>query len=139
MVCHRAPPWHINAMIRRLAVSSLLLLAACSTTSTPPPQIGTAPVAERPAKIHEAGLERVMGKSAKELVALLGDPDLDGREGAARRLQFVGPACVMDAYLYPAKEGGEPVVSYIDTRLSSGEDMDRASCIAALTRRAAAP
>ncbi len=112
-----------------------LLLAACATPGSP----SGAPSAEKPIKLHEAGLERVMGKTAAELIALFGDADLDGREGQARRLQFVGPACVLDTYLYPAKPGVEPVVTYIDARLPAGDDIDRASCIAALSRRAAAP
>ena len=89
--------------------------------------------------LHEAGLERVMGKTAAQLVALFGDADLDGREGQARKLQFVGPACVLDTYLFPPKAGAEPVVTYIDARLPAGDDIDRASCIASLSRRAAAP
>jgi hypothetical protein len=48
---------------------------------------------------------------------------------------FVGPACVLDAYLYPPDPTKEPVVTWLDARLPSGEDMDRASCVAALTRR----
>lgn len=136
-----AGPWHSRVMIRRrlllLPLGPALLLAGCAT---PTAQTGTAPVAEKPApSMHEAGLQRVIGKTAAELAALFGDADLDGREGAARRLQFVGPACVLDAYLYPAKPGAEPVVTYVDARLPSGDDIDRASCVAALTRRAAAP
>jgi hypothetical protein len=129
-------------MIRRAlpllpSAALALLLAGCT-----PPVAGpksSAPLAEKPVKMHEAGLERVLGKTAKDLLALFGDADLDGREGQARRMQFVGPACVLDAYLFPAKESGEPVVSYIDARLPNGDDIDRASCVAALSRRAAAP
>jgi hypothetical protein len=120
---------------RYLSLAPVLLLAACTTTS--PPKV--APSAEKPMDLHEAGLERVIGKTAAQLIALFGDADLDGHEGQARRLQFVGPACVLDAYLYPAKPGTEPVVTYIDARLPAGEDIDRASCIASLSRRAAAP
>lgn len=125
-------------MIRRglLLALPLLPLAACGPTT------GTnAPVAvsEKPAKLHEAGLERVMGKTGAQLTQLFGDTDLDGHEGQARRMQFAGPACVLDAYLYPAKAGSEPVVTYVDARLPSGDDIDRASCIASLSRRAAAP
>jgi hypothetical protein len=43
--------------------------------------------------------------------------------------------CVLDAYLYPPAAGKEPVVTWIDARRPTGEDFDRASCIAALTRR----
>ena len=35
--------------------------------------------------------------------AQFGTPDLDVREGTARKLQFLGPACVLDAYLYPPR------------------------------------
>jgi len=42
---------------------------------------------------------------------------------------------VLDAYLYPPGPGREPVVTHVDARLPSGDDIDRASCIAALSRR----
>ena len=121
--------------LRSLAPAAALLLAAGCATA--PDRSGTAPSAERPANMREAGLERVIGHSAPELIALFGNPDLDLHEGAARRLQFVGPVCVLDAYLYPPKDGRDPAVSYVDARLPSGDDIDRASCVAALSRRAA--
>jgi hypothetical protein len=125
-------------MIRRLPfVATIALLSVAGCVSGPQP-VG-APATEKPANLHEAGLERVMGKSVRELTALFGPADLDQREGIARRLQFVGPACVLDTYVYPEKAGAEPVVTYLDARLPSGEDIDRASCVAALSRRAAAP
>jgi hypothetical protein len=49
------------------------------------------------------------------LVALFGPADQDHREPGARRLQFVGPACVLDAYLY-AKGSGPAVVTWLDAR-----------------------
>ena len=77
-----------------------------------------------------------MGRTVPVVTGLFGRPDLDVREGNARKLQFVGPACVLDAYFYPpAAGGGEPIVTYIDARLPDGRDMDRASCVAALSRR----
>ncbi len=66
---------------------------------------------------------------------MFGPPDLDVREGAARKLQFLGPACVLDVYLYPPRAGAEPVVTHVDARLPDGRDMDRSSCVAALSRR----
>lgn len=126
-------------MIRRLIPLLLpaLALSACSTPSGP--SSTPAVPSEKPANMREAGLERVIGKTAAQLTALFGPADLDGHEGQARKLQFVGPVCVLDTYLYPSKAGAEPVVTYIDARLPSGDDIDRASCIAALSRRAAAP
>ena len=67
-----------------------------------------------------------------------GTPALDTKEAQARRLQFRSGICVLDAYLYP-KGGGEPVVTFIDAREPDVSTIDRASCIAALTRRGAAP
>jgi hypothetical protein len=94
------------------------------------------PSALPPAPVYSNnGLESVMGQNARALTALFGNPDLDVREGPARKLQFLGPACVLDAYLYPPRDGAEPVVTHIDARLLDGRDIDRSSCVAALTRR----
>lgn len=79
------------------------------------------------------GLESVMGRNARALTALFGQPGLDVREGPGRKLQFLGPACILDAYLYAPTQSGEAVVTHIDARLPDGRDMDRASCVAALT------
>lgn len=113
----------------RLSLIALISLAACVEK---PPQ-ATAPPPSRP--VQQSGLERVMGQNAEMLRALFGEPDLDVREGAARKLQYASTVCVLDAYLYPPAAGREPQVRYIDARLPSGDDFDRASCIAALIRR----
>lgn len=44
----------------------------------------------------------------------------------------------MDAYLYPPGRGKEPLVTYVDARQPDGRSIDRASCVAALTRRSQA-
>jgi hypothetical protein len=85
--------------------------------------------------LTSTGLEAVLGRTARALETLFGRPGLDVREGNARKLQFAGPACVLDAYLYPPKGGGEPIVTHLDARLPDGRDLDRASCVASLTRR----
>lgn len=120
---------------------TLLVLAAlsgCTTTQRPrtappvrPEPRPIVPVATRPA----AGLEAVMGHNARALIVLFGNPGLDVREGPARKLQFLGPACVLDAYLYPRRRGDEPVVTHVDTRLPDGRDTDRGNCVEALSRR----
>lgn len=114
----------------RLSLIALISLAACVEK---PPQ-ATAPP-PRSAPVQQSGLERVMGQNAEMLRALFGEPDLDVREGTARKLQYVSAVCVLDAYLYPPAAGREPQVRYIDARLPGGDDFDRASCIAALIRR----
>jgi hypothetical protein len=97
----------------------------------PPAQREAPPPAPR-----RRGLEDVTGRDARALIALFGNPALDIREGPARKLQFLGPACVLDAYLYaPRGGGGEPVVTHVDARLPDGRDTDRSACIAMLSRR----
>ena len=74
------------------------------------------------------------GLTAAALTALFGRPDLEIREGRARKLQFVGAACVLDVYLYPPESArGEPIVSHVDARRADGRDMDVADCAAALS------
>jgi hypothetical protein len=120
----------------RLWLGALLLLGGCAAAKTD----GTAPAVNRPppqrvVPYNSTGLENVLGRTARMLEAQFGKPALDVREGPARKLQFAGAACVLDAYLYPPKGGGEPIVTHVDARLRDGRDLDRASCVAALTRR----
>jgi len=120
-------------LARPLLWTALLPLAGCAAAPVAPPAVRTAPPA---APLATTGLERVMGKDAAQLIALFGQPDADLREGDARKLQFAGPICVLDAYLYPPEgRGGAAVVTHIDTRQSDGSSIDRASCVAALARR----
>jgi hypothetical protein len=109
-----------------------LLLSACAGTVPP----GRTPLASGrvPVRYATAGLERVLGQNAAGLVSLFGTPDSDFREGAARKLQFQGPTCVLDTYLYP-EDGKEPRVTYVDARQPDGTPIDRARCVAALSRR----
>jgi len=111
-----------------LAMALGLALAGCAAP------VATAPVGRPAIPYTSVGLERVIGQTAAGLTRLFGDPDADIREGAARKLQFQSGICVLDAYLYPAGSG-EPKVTYIDARELDGSTIDRASCVAALTRR----
>ncbi len=121
-------------MIRTSALALLpfVVLAGCTVPQAAAPvRGGMAPV---PVPYTQVGLERVIGQDAAGLTKLFGAPDADVREGAARKLQFQGSFCVLDAYLYP-KDGAEPRVTYLDARELDGSAIDRASCVAALTRR----
>ncbi len=112
----------------RLAPLLLLPLAACATTA---PRVAPPPLST---PLPRAGLEGVMGQNAAGLVRLFGQPDADVREGTARKLQFESAICVLDAYLYPSGKD-EPRVTWLDARERDGSAIDRASCVAALTRR----
>jgi hypothetical protein len=107
------------------------LLACCVASSSGAPQVAPPPALT----YSTTGLDSVIGQSARALVGLFGAPDLDVREGGARKLQFLGPICVLDAYLYPPRAGADAVVTHADARLPDGRDMDRSSCVAALSRR----
>ena len=122
--------------VRTTMAAAMLLLAGCASTGKEAPTVAPTPRAvQRPAPLNSTGLESVLGRTARALEALFGRPGLDVREGPARKLQFAGPACVLDAYLYPPAAGGEPIVTHLDARLPDGRDLDRASCVAALTSR----
>lgn len=125
----------MSVPVRLLGPAALLCLAGCvapQAAEQPPPVQRPAP---RPPTYSTLGLESVMGRDARTLVAQLGKPDLDVREADARKLQFSSAICVLDAYLYPPARGGEPVVTWVDARMPDGRDFDRASCVAALVQR----
>ncbi len=117
-----------------IAVAAGLALSACATTGPVVRQNGALPTPPRPT-YGTVGLERVMGQNAVALTQLFGEPQLDLTEGAGRKLQFGSRICVLDTYLYAPQQGGVPVVSHVDARQGNGAPIDRASCVAALTRR----
>ncbi|MET1112754.1 MAG: hypothetical protein ABWX67_14640 [Allosphingosinicella sp.] len=119
----------------RLWLGVLLLLGGCAAKTERPAPAATRAPPQRVVPYNSTGLENVVGRTARMLEAQFGKPSLDVREGPARKLQFAGPACVLDAYLYPPKGGGEPIVTHIDARLRDGRDLDPASCVVALGRR----
>jgi hypothetical protein len=139
--------------MRLVSLALLLALAGCATTPRPagpaatavskPAVTKAAPTRVRPGRTprtaapqYVPGVEGVIGSDAAGLIRQFGPPRLDIIEGDARKLQWSGTACVLDAYLYPPAEGREPLASYIDARRpSDAQDVDRAACIAALRAR----
>lgn len=118
-------------VMKSLAPLALLALSACAAGDA---RVAAPPVAPT---LATAGLERVLGQNAAALTQLFGNADAEVREGAGRKLQFESQLCVLDAYLYP-KGSAEPRVTYVDARQPDGSPIDRASCVAAMTRRRAA-
>ncbi|MEW4468878.1 hypothetical protein AB1K62_13715 [Parasphingorhabdus sp. JC815] len=120
-------------MIRKLIVlSALPALSACVSGGVIP----SAPATSAPSPLSNVpGLEAVMGKTAGQITRLFGTPQADFAEPPARKLQFSNGACVLDAYLYPPRGGGEKRVTHVDARRSDGTEVDRAACVKALQRR----
>ncbi len=117
--------------MRRSATLALaLLIAGCAprppVSTTPQPSV-VQPQAEEP--------NSLTGLTAQELVARFGAPALQIREGTSLKLQFRGPRCVMDAYLYPSGGSGTLKVTNVDTRTPTGGDFDQAACIFALRNK----
>lgn len=77
----------------------------------------------------------LIGQSADALSRSMGRPRLDVTEGAGRKMQFVGAACVMDVYIYPPSNGAAPVATHVDARSPDGRDADINRCAQSLQRR----
>jgi hypothetical protein len=116
-------------MRRLFALSLTVLLSACAAR---PQQVQAPAPAAQPEPQEQNSLS---GLTAQELVGRFGAPALQIREGPSLKLQFRGPRCVMDAYLYPSGGSGTLKVTHVDTRLPSGGDMDQAACIFALRNK----
>ncbi|RJF93528.1 hypothetical protein [Sphingomonas cavernae] len=112
-------------------IAGALTLGGCATVPASKPAAGPAP---KPFAGTQ-GLQQVMGQNARTLTMLFGQPALDVREFNARKLQFAGGSCVLDAYLYAKKKGQEPVVTHVDARRTDGADVDKAACVASLSRK----
>lgn len=113
----------------------VLVLATAATAQTTGQRPPTNPHRGGALPSAREGAEDVLGSDARDLARLFGEARLDIREGPGHKLQFVGPTCILDAYLYAPRQGAEPVVTHVDTRAPDGEAIERADCIRALRRR----
>ena len=119
--------------MRRLFPAFALLLAACASTPSPQPQAPAAPVAAAADNHDHRSLN---GMTAGELIEHFGRPRLQITEGAGTKLQFAGPACILDTYLYPpGNSGGTPRVTEIEARNFQGTDVNPQSCVYAIEER----
>jgi hypothetical protein len=111
-----------SLMLLALAV----LLGACAGGAKPQrPAAASAPAVRgagvaAPPVMAAAGLEGVIGSSANDLIRRFGPPRIDLAEGDVRKLQFAGPTCVLDIYLYPPAAGTEGTASYVAARQRQG-------------------
>lgn len=124
----------MTPFIRPLALAAFVLaLGGCATTPVPrgsPPPVGggTTPIV-RPVQNNS-----LIGQSADAVGRLFGKPRLDVTEGAARKLQFEGRACIVDIYFYAPRQGADPVATHVDARTPDGRNAEVNSCITALRR-----
>lgn len=124
-----------------IALLAMLALAACGEGGgeiARPARAAPAPPIPVPGSVSgpkaPVSADGVRGQSARALIAQFGSPKIDMQEGPARKLQFMGSACVMDVFLYPPSKGREAVAKHLDTRLHDGRPADPASCVATLRR-----
>jgi hypothetical protein len=130
-----------------IIILAALPLAACAagSASTAPNAAARPSISIMPAPIPESvtvkappesGIAAVIGQRARTLTDRFGPARIDLTEGVARKLQFAGPACVLDVYLYPVAGDTEPVATHVDARLrKTGADTDKAGCIAEIARQ----
>ncbi len=114
-----------------MPVLAALMLSGCGGAIVPQPaSAGYTPASPRPAQPISPQLQAagVVGADARALTRLFGEPRLDIRDPAARKLQFSDGRCVLDAYLYPPRERREPVVTFAEARTSDGTSMDVKAC-----------
>jgi hypothetical protein len=73
--------------------------------------------------------------TASELIQHFGKPRLQIVEGDGTKLQFAGPNCILDIYLYPSGSGGTPRATTIEARNFQGGEISAQSCAAAIEAR----
>ena len=114
--------------MRRLFPALALFVAACAATPAPQPAATTTPAAA------DANEHRTLtGMTAGELIQQFGKPRLQITEGIGTKLQFAGPACILDAYLYPpGNGGGTPRVTDIEARNFQGVSVSTQTCVYAI-------
>jgi len=120
--------------MRHIIPAALLFVAACAPRpeSTPAPVRPAAAQPVQPAA-SQHDHRTLNGMTANELVQHFGRPRLQIQEGEGTKLQFAGPNCVLDFYLYPT-QGGPPRVSHIDARNFQGGDVSVQSCVYEIER-----
>ncbi|KTE18531.1 hypothetical protein ATE67_17665 [Sphingopyxis sp. H050] len=123
----------INALLGLAA--STLLLAGCASSATiprPSPPVATPRPPSTPPRITQTN--SLVGQRANAALSLFGKPRLDVAEGAGRKLQFAGTACILDIYYYAPKAGADPIATHVDARTPDGRDANVDSCVNALRR-----
>ena len=118
--------------MRSIVPLGVLMLAACAPRPAPTPLPTKAATPSTPTQ-HDH--RTVNGMTSGDLIQHFGKPRLQIVEGEGTKLQFAGPNCVLDVYLYPPPGGGAPRATLIEARNSQGSDVNAQSCAAAIEAR----
>jgi len=117
-----------------LIVFSGLLISGCGSQKPAPTVSVSQPVVIASQVVPQKGMENILGLTARQLEQTFGKARLDVREANGRKLQFNGKACIMDVYLYVPEGKNIAVATHVDARRSDGAEVDRSSCVKALSR-----
>jgi hypothetical protein len=123
-------------MIRALAAALPLAVLGGCASAVPVPRGSPPPVtaAPPPTVVKPVQNNSLIGQSADAAQRMFGKPRLDVTEGAARKLQFEGSACVIDIYYYAPRAGAPPVATHVDARTPDGRSAELNSCVETLRR-----
>jgi hypothetical protein len=89
-----------------------------------------------PEVMSPQGLGGLIGAPAAALTRRFGQPRIDLAEGDARKLQFAGPTCVLDIFLYPVAAAAEVTATHVEARQrQGGAAADPGACIREVERR----
>lgn len=122
----------INALLAIAAATTLLAGCAASPPPRPSKPVATPRLPSTPPRIVQSN--SLVGQHANAALSLFGKPRLDVAEGAGRKLQFAGTACILDIYYYAPKAGADPIATHVDARTPEGRDANVDSCVGALRR-----
>ena len=112
---------------------AIFVLAGCATN---PEAEQVRPTTSAPLLTNTHEHDNLNGMTQVDLTEHLGTPRTQVREGDGLKLQFAGPACVLDAYLYPPTSGSGAVrVSHSDARTLQGATFSAKACIASIEGR----
>lgn len=122
-----------KSFMRIIIPLALALLAGCASTPESEP---VRPTTSAPLLSNKHEHDNANGMTQVDLVEHLGSAKAQVREGEGLKLQFAGPNCVLDAYLYPPASGqGVPRVSHTDARDFQGQPYSPKACIASIEGR----
>jgi hypothetical protein len=110
-----------------VAVASVLFAAACAEIPPPAaPEAKPAAVSAPSASPEPADPAAFVGRGAREIAELLGEPGLKRRDAPAELWQYRAGPCVLDLFLYDDRDGGAATVAHAEVR---PREMPAAECL----------